>query len=135
MTGEAQYLLTLYSAERERSPPISPGYIAGELGRSPAATTEMLQRLDERGVVTYEPYEGATLTEEGRARASDIFESYQTLTQFFEEVLELEEYEREARQLAGTVSPDVADRLAATLLSEEDASTDRPQVPSQSDHS
>jgi DtxR family Mn-dependent transcriptional regulator len=38
-----------------------------------------------------------------------------TLSWFFRSVLELDDYEMEAMRLAGMVSPNVAQRLAATL--------------------
>jgi DtxR family Mn-dependent transcriptional regulator len=116
----SQYLLGLYEAERERSAPIPTGMLAERLDRSPAATTEMLQRLDERGLVTYEPYRGATLTEEGRATAKQLFENYRVLARFFREVLDLEEYEEDARRVACTLSPQVTTRLAETLLADDD---------------
>ena len=121
MTGASQYLLVLYAAERQGSEPVSPGAVAEALGRSPAAATEMLQRLEERGLVTREPYEGATLTEEGRETAGDRYETYVTLSRFFRDVLELEDCREEAMQLAGTVSPTVADRLASILPPEEES--------------
>ena len=119
MNEGSQYLLALYEAERERSPPIPSGLLAERLDRSPAATTEMLQRLDERGLVSYEPYQGATLTEEGRETAAEYFESYRILARFFRDVLELEEYNEEARQVACTLSPQVTARLADTLLADD----------------
>lgn len=120
MTEASSYLIALYAAELEREAPISPGRVADELGKSPAATTEMFQRLEDRDFVTYEPYDGATLTDEGRAVASDLHETYRTLSRFCRDVLGLDEYDEEALQLAGTVSPTVADRLASTLLGDAD---------------
>lgn len=90
--------------------------IAERLDRSPAAVTEMLQRMADRGLVTYEPYEGATLTPEGRSRAGEYHETYTVLKRFFEEVLDIDDADGEARQFVGVVSPEVADRLDATLL-------------------
>lgn len=124
VTDRTRYLLALYVAERDGSPPVSSGDLASALDRSPAATTEMLQRLDSRGLVRYEPYEGATLTEEGRETATELFETYRILSRFFREVLGLDDYEEEAVQLAGTISPAVADRLASTVLSDTDESDD-----------
>lgn len=116
MTSESQYLLVVYRASRNATEPISPGRVADELDRSPAATTEMLQRLEARGLVKYEPYEGATLTADGRETAEELYETYVVLSQFFSEVLDLEEPEAEARELAGSVSPVVTERVAETLL-------------------
>ena len=120
MSDESRYLLALYREERARSPPLPPGRIAERLDRSPAAVTEMLQRMADRGLLTYEPYEGATLTPTGRARAGEYYETYVVLVQFFEEVLELDDPEAEAHQFVGVLSKTVTDRLATTLLDTED---------------
>ncbi|WP_440765143.1 metal-dependent transcriptional regulator [Natronorubrum sp. DTA7] len=122
MTGGPQYLLVVFLAERQDGPPVSSGAVADAVGRSPAATTEMLQRLEARGLVTYEPYDGATLTEEGRDAAEELYEAYDILSRFFRDVLELDEYEREAMELAGAVSPTVVDRLGSTLLADSESS-------------
>lgn len=117
MTKGAQYLLALYVAEQRGVERVAPGEVADVVDRSPSTTTEMLQRLVERGLVAHEPYAGAVLTAEGRETAADLYETYRTLSQFFDEVLGLDEPDREAMRLAGTVSPEVAERLSSTLLS------------------
>ncbi|WP_200530356.1 metal-dependent transcriptional regulator [Halorubrum sp. LN27] len=116
----ARYLLALYIAEHRASPPISPGRIAEMLDRSPAATTEMLQRLAADGLVAREPYEGATLTDAGRERAEALHETYVALSWFFRDVLDLDAHEREAMEMAGLVSPAVAERLAHLLFEDLD---------------
>jgi DtxR family Mn-dependent transcriptional regulator len=85
----------------------------------------MCQRLAADDLVTYEAYEGATLTESGRERAEQLHETYVTVSWFFRSVLELDDYESEAMELAGLVSPMVAKRLAATLPCES-----KPQIDS-----
>jgi Mn-dependent DtxR family transcriptional regulator len=129
MSGASQYLLALYIAERDRSGPVAPGTLADALDRSPAATTEMVQRLAERGLVRYEPYEGATLTPDGRETAGDLYETYVTLVRFFDEVLGLDDPEAEAMRLAGTVSPTVAEQLATNLLGDADATAGNGEGP------
>jgi len=126
MTGSSAYLLVLYRAERRSDGPVSPGAVADAVGRSPAATTEMLQRLDDRGLVAHEPYEGATLTADGRERAEKLHETFVTLSRFFRDVLELDAHEKEAMSLAGTLSPAVADRLDATLLADSESTPAEP---------
>lgn len=37
---------------------VYPGAVAERLDKSPASVTEMLQRLDDRELVCYEPYNG-----------------------------------------------------------------------------
>ncbi|WP_255152472.1 metal-dependent transcriptional regulator [Halorarius halobius] len=119
MSDASRYLLVVYRAQRRDGAPVPTGHVADAVGRSPAATTEMLQRLDERGLVAHEPYEGVALTPDGEDAAADLQESYRTLSRFFEEVLGLDDHDEEAMRVAGTVSPAVAERLAATLLSED----------------
>ncbi|ELZ97444.1 iron-dependent repressor [Haloferax mediterranei ATCC 33500] len=75
----------------------------------------MFQRLADDGLVSYEPYDGVTLTESGRKHTAQLHETYVTVSWFFRGVLELDDYETEAMELAGLVSPTVAKRLAATL--------------------
>jgi DtxR family Mn-dependent transcriptional regulator len=135
MSDEPSYLLALYLEEQGRSPPIAPGRIADRLDRSPPAVTEMCQRMADRGLLTYEPYEGATLTPEGRSRAADYYERYVVLVEFFDDVLELDDPEAEARQFVGVLSKDVTDRLAETLLgadASELTQVDAPSVTSES---
>lgn len=91
----------------------------------------MLQRLEERGLVIHAPYEGATLTSDGREAGEELYETYTTLSQFFREILELEAHEEEAMRLAGNISPLVVDRLTSTLLRDtESESGDNGTVPS-----
>ncbi|WP_222919897.1 metal-dependent transcriptional regulator [Natrinema sp. SYSU A 869] len=116
MTDASQYLLVCYLAARDGGEPVSPGYVADELERSPAVATETLQRLETQGYLTYEPYEGATLTAQGRETAADLYETYVVLSAFFNDVLGLAEPEREAMALAGNVSSLVTERVAETLL-------------------
>ncbi|WP_049901172.1 metal-dependent transcriptional regulator [Natrinema sp. J7-1] len=120
MTDASQYLLVCYLAARDGGEPVAPGHVADELDRSPAGTTETLQRLETRGYLTYEPYEGATLTAQGRETAADLYETYVVLSAFFRDVLDLAEPDREAMALAGSVSSLVTERVAETLLEDDD---------------
>jgi Mn-dependent DtxR family transcriptional regulator len=116
MTDATPYLLALYTADRDGRTPIAPGDVADAVGRSPAAATEMLQRLEADGLVDREPYRGATLTPEGRQVAEGRYRTYAILSRFFREVLDLADHEAEAIRVAGSVSPVVAERLASVLL-------------------
>ncbi len=115
MTGADQYLLALYIESEADSPPIASGTVADRLGRTVPSATEMLQRLDERGLVSYERYEGATLTDEGRERAAELHRSYVTFSWFFRSVLDLETHEAEAMEMASVIDPSVTDRLTTVL--------------------
>jgi DtxR family Mn-dependent transcriptional regulator len=119
MSGHQQYLLAVYIAEERDGPPVASGTVADAVDRSPGTATEAFHTLAEEGLVEYEPYVGATLTEKGRERAADLHEAYVTLSWFFRSALDLADHEAEAMELAATVSPNVAERLAATLLEAE----------------
>nr|WP_149784436.1 metal-dependent transcriptional regulator [Halorubrum aquaticum] len=131
MTRAAQYLLALYIAEHRSAPPVASGRVAEVVDRSPAAATEMLQRLEADGLVELEPYHGATLTAAGRERAAALHETYVALSWFFRDVLDLDAHEREAMEMAGLLSSDVADRLVDHLVDRETRSDGNasPDVP------
>lgn len=120
MSGPSQYLLGLYIAEHRESAPVSPGVVAEMVGRSPATVIEAFRQFEDEGLLNYEPYDGATLTDAGRQRAEELHDTYVTLSWFFRSILDLDDYEAEAMEIAGIVSPDVAERLASTLPFEVD---------------
>lgn len=126
MTGRETYLLAMYLYEADAGSPVPPGVIADLLDKSPAAVTQTIQRFELAGLVTSEPYEGATLTCEGTAIAETEYETYLVLVRFFDEVLALESPEYEALSVVGSVSNGVADRLAEMLL---DSPTEDPDTP------
>ena len=119
MDRTAQYLTVIYRLVREEGEPVPSGRVAETLDRSPAATTEMIQRLESEDLVEHEPYGGVRLTASGRERAAERYRTYETLRLFFRDVLELDACEREAFELVGAVSPTVAERLTETLLETE----------------
>ena len=115
MTAQSQYLLALYIAQHRESPPVSPGIVAELLDRTAGTAVEVFHDFDEAGLVEYEPYRGVELTEAGRERAQELHETYVTLSWFFRSVLDLDEAEREAMEMAGVLSPDSVQRLVALL--------------------
>lgn len=123
--SRVEYLLAVYIEESRDGSPVSFDRLGRVLDRSPATVTEMCQRLDDDGLVRYDQYRGVTLSEEGTEVASSHHRRYVILSWFFRTVLDLEDHEREAMQMASAVSPAVADRLAATLPCAELPADDR----------
>jgi DtxR family Mn-dependent transcriptional regulator len=115
MSGRGEYVLALYIAEHQGEPPVSPGRVAERLGRSPATASEMFRKLDADGLVDYEPYEGVALTEAGRARAGELHETYVLLSWFFRAVLDLDDHEGKAMEMAAVMDHEVAAQLVETL--------------------
>jgi DtxR family Mn-dependent transcriptional regulator len=60
-----RYLSAILLLSRDRDRPAKTGEIADRLDVNPATVTERLVDFDERDLVDYERYEGATLTNDG----------------------------------------------------------------------
>lgn len=91
--------------------------IATRLSVAPASVTNMLIRLQERGLVKYERYRGAVLTEEGRAEALRLIRRHRLIETFLLEHLgySWQEVHDEAEKLEHAVSDLFTERLAALL--------------------
>lgn len=112
MTGRSQYLLAIAVISEETDGSVLTGDIATLMDCSPAAATDMIQRLDSDGLVTHRRYSGVELTNEGEEEIEECYEAYVAISRFFDHELGLAECDREAIAWAVTISPDVAERLA-----------------------
>ncbi len=110
------YLLRIALLQDEDRPvPISA--LAEELAVSPVSANQMCRRLEERGMVHYEPYKGVTLTLHGEAVAMRVLRKRRLWEVFLAERLGLEP--DQAEEIACRfehVTPDgLAERLAGFL--------------------
>lgn len=64
--------------------------IAKKMKVSPASVTEMMQRLDSLGYISYERYKGVTLTEPGKRIGETIKRKHRLLERFLVDVLGIE---------------------------------------------
>ncbi len=80
-----EYLETIYRLEEDGSTART-GAIAKHLNVSPPTVTDMLQKLEKAGLVTYEPYKGVVLTEEGRTVGQKILGKHRVMQAFLQEV-------------------------------------------------
>jgi len=119
----AQYLVIIYALEGREGAPVPTGRVAQVIDRSPPAVTEKMQRLAADALVIHEPYEGVELTETGRKQAADLYATHETLCRFFRDVLGLDDYTREALNVAGVVDTEIARRLETTVLRPDDTSS------------
>jgi Mn-dependent DtxR family transcriptional regulator len=71
----------------------------------------MIGKLESRGLAEHEKYKGVTLTEEGIARARDTLQTYCIIERFLANVLDVEEFRAEARELEPVIDDTVAERL------------------------
>lgn len=111
MNTTDRYLKAIYFAESLEDGAASTGTLAEILDVTPASATEMLGKLEADGLVAYEKYNGARLTDTGRTRATEAVETYCILQRFLYEVLEVEEYHAEAKALESVIDETVAERL------------------------
>ncbi|NTW03732.1 MAG: metal-dependent transcriptional regulator [Oscillochloris sp.] len=52
--------------------PVAVSHLASKLGVTQVSANEMCHKLSERGLLSYQPYKGVTLTEAGESQAQDI---------------------------------------------------------------
>lgn len=107
------YLKTIFLLNKETGGASKTGDISRELDVSPAAVTEMLDRLQEEGLVRHEKYKGATLTASGRKRARDILRKHCIMERFLVDTLGMgnENFHEQACKLEHVISDDLAERL------------------------
>lgn len=107
------YLKTIFLLGKETGGAAKTGDISRELKVSPAAVTEMLDRLVKDGYVRHEKYKGATLTKEGTNRARDIMRKHCIMERFLVETLGMRDgdYHDQACKLEHVISDDMATRL------------------------
>ncbi|MFC7135109.1 MULTISPECIES: metal-dependent transcriptional regulator [Salinibaculum] len=111
MNTADQYVKAIYLIQQQEDGPASTGAIADTLDVSPASANEMIGKLEAKGLASHEKYKGVDLTDDGIARARDALQNYCIIERFLVEVLEVENFRAEARQLEPVIDETVADRL------------------------
>jgi DtxR family transcriptional regulator, Mn-dependent transcriptional regulator len=91
--------------------------VATRLLVSPASVSDMFVRLQEMGLVEYERYQGASLTERGRVEALRLVRRHRLIETFLLEHLgyDWQEVHDEAERLEHAISDGFTERLAALL--------------------
>ncbi|MEF3275606.1 MAG: metal-dependent transcriptional regulator [Chloroflexus sp.] len=93
--------------------PVPVSRLASRLGVSQVSANEMCHRLQERGLLTYQPYRGVTLTPDGEELAQRILSRRRMWVIFLVENLGIEPAEADA--LACQLEHVTSDRLDAAL--------------------
>lgn len=91
--------------------------VAARLSVSPASVSNMFVRLQEMGLVEYERYRGASLTERGHEEALRLVRRHRLIETFLLEHLgySWQEVHEEAESLEHTISDTFTERLAELL--------------------
>jgi DtxR family Mn-dependent transcriptional regulator len=84
---------------------------------APASVTEALQTLADKGFVNYEPYKGASLTDQGREMARKVKRRHRLLEVFLHDVLHIrgENIHDEACRMEHTISDETECALCKML--------------------
>ncbi len=96
---------------------VTMGEIAAALEVAPGTVTSMVKALEKDGQVTYEPYSGVRLTDDGRQAAIHVLRRHRLIELFLVETLGLDwsEVHEEAEQLEHAMSDKLIDRIDALL--------------------
>jgi len=83
---EENYLKETYALQLEHSQ-VTTSMLADRTGHSPPTVTGMLKKLASRKLVSYEPYQGVTLTRSGRAAALEVMRHHRLLETYLTRAL------------------------------------------------
>ena len=86
--GVGEYLEAIFRLGGDERPVPIPE-LAGHLEVAGASANEMVRRLAERDLATYEPYKGVSLTEEGRRQALTVVRRHRLWERFLTDVLDM----------------------------------------------
>jgi len=111
------YLKAVYVRQSEGESPVSTSSVADYLDKTPPTVTDMLGKLEDRGLVDREPYEGVELTTEGEAVALEVVRHHRLLEAYLAEHLDYDwsEVHEEADRLEHHISEEFERRVAAAL--------------------
>ena len=115
-SAQEAYLEALYRLE-EADKPGRVRDIAERVGVHKSSATGALRRLRDHGLVDYEPYEVASLTDEGREAAMRVVARHEIIRDFLVTVLDIEpdEAESAARRMRHAAGRTVVGKLACFL--------------------
>jgi DtxR family Mn-dependent transcriptional regulator len=130
------YLVTMALLEEEGNPaPIPLPLLAEELAVQAVSVNQMIRKLEEAGLVSYEPYKGVSFTDEGERQAVAILRHRRLWETFFVKHLGYTSHEADALacRMEHITETEIANRLAQFLDHPQASPTGKviPQVDSQ----
>jgi len=114
---EENYLKTIYHLSEEGNEQVSTNAIADAIHTKPASVSDMIQKLDRKGVIEYTKYQGVKVTGEGREAALKVIRKHRLWEVFLVQQLNFswDEVHEVAEQLEHIQSPLLIERLDAFL--------------------
>lgn len=110
------YLKSIYRLQ-DGNDPVSSSTIASAMGVKPPTVTTMLQRMDDEGLVHYESYRGARVTERGEKHALKVLRNHRLIELFLTERFgyDWSDVHDEADVLEHYISEKLDERIDAAL--------------------
>jgi DtxR family transcriptional regulator, Mn-dependent transcriptional regulator len=114
--ADQNYLKEIYTLELDHQQ-VSTSMLAERFGFSPATVTGMLKKLSGRGWVAYEPYQGVTLTDNGRKIALEVVRHHRLLETYLARALDIpwDRLHEEAEKLEHVLSDYLESRIDEKL--------------------
>ena len=124
-----EYLEVLYR-NGSNGEQVSTTQLSNDLGIAPGSVTQMLKKLETLGYISYTPYKGATLTDEGMKIAQKITRKHRILEKFLTDILKIkgENVHEQACEMEHTLS-DEAERALCAMLNNPDLCPDENVIP------
>ena len=115
--AEENYLKAIQRLSRPPDNTVSTNAIAGQLETSAASVTDMLKKLAEKELITYQRYKGAQLTDAGNKLATKLVRKHRLWEVFLVQSLGMtwDEVHEIAEELEHIQSDQLIDRLDAFL--------------------
>jgi len=125
-----EYLEAIYSFN-ERGELAKNQGLSEKLRVAPPSVTQMIKKLANEGLVTYEPYKGVLLTGKGTARAQKVVRKHRLLERFLHDTLglKIDKVHDEACKLEHSISDETAAALCGTLQSPKTCPDDGKPIP------
>ncbi|MBX2828122.1 MAG: metal-dependent transcriptional regulator [Flavobacteriaceae bacterium] len=111
--AEENYLKTIYHLEQDTKGGVSTNSIADKMDTKPSSVTDMVQKLAEKGMLSYKKYKGTTLTTKGRKTAAGVIRKHRLWEVFLVDKLKFhwDEVHEIAEQLEHIHSEELITRL------------------------
>jgi DtxR family Mn-dependent transcriptional regulator len=115
--GAENYAKAIYHLQGRGTDAVHTNAVAERLGVTPASASAMLKRLAEEGLVDYEPYHGARLTNRGERVALETIRHHRLIELFLAEVLGMpwDRVHAEAEVLEHHISEELEELIAEKL--------------------
>ena len=111
------YAKAIYGLQRQAPGPVTTSALAERLGVAPSSVTAMLKRLDDLGLVRYQPYHGVSLTPAGERAALEVIRHHRLIEAFLAEALQMpwDRVHDEAEVLEHYISEHLEELIAQAL--------------------